>query len=199
MENELAWEITSSEKKEQIKRGVFVIGSMLTVFIFFSLLSRRNMENISFKEIIYGTLGVVGSFLLLLLINKIFPYRGKKYSLNDDGITISKGKTVKRYLWNDFECFYPYPEGRGFKPNLRPRNLKLEESRKEIFKAGEGIEGEIFYLKKKSKSIFSKLYKIFVVVYSEIDNQKSVNRFLTNHLSREPMKDTTDLGMVFYE
>ncbi len=199
MEAELKWQITSSKKRKQIQEGVLIIGPVLIGFIFLFLTSRFNIYNISFKEIIYAILGVIISFLLLLLINKIFPYQDRKYSLDNNGITISKGKKTKRYLWTDFECFHPYSEGRGFKPDVRPRSLDLEESREKIFEAGKKIEGYIFYLKKKQKNIFSKLYKVFVVVYSEIENQKAVNKFLSNHLPKKSMKNTTDLGLIFYE
>jgi hypothetical protein len=197
MNDELNWKITPAEKREQIQKGVFVIGPLIIGFVFFALTSKSGMRSISFKEITYSVLGAIVSFTLLLLINKIFPYKERIYSLSNNGLIISKGKKTKQYLWSDFECFYPYSERYGFKPNSYQPDI--EEKREEIFEAERGIEGEIFYLKKKSKNIFSKLYKVFVVVYSEINNQKAVNRFLSNQLSKKTVKTATDLGLVFYE
>ncbi|MCX6761082.1 MAG: hypothetical protein NTZ84_03215 [Candidatus Nealsonbacteria bacterium] len=194
MNNELGWKINSAEKKEQLQKGIIVIGPLLTGLAFIFLTERQGV-----KEAIHEALFIAIIFIFAFLVNMIFPYKDRAYSLDDNGITVSKGKRNKRYLWSDFECFYPYSEGRGFKPNLRLRSLDIEEKRKEIFEAGKGIEGEIFYLKKNPKGIVSKLHKVFVVVYSEINNQGEVNRFLSNKLPRKTMEDTTDLGMVSYE
>ena len=199
MNDEISWKITPSEKRKQIQKGILVIGPLIMGLLILVLTSRLALRNITFKEIIYSGLGVTISFILILLLNRIFPHKEKAYFLNDNGLIISKGKKTKQYSWNDFECFYPYSERYSFKPNLSSYQSDIEEKRGEIFKTGRSIEGEIFYLKKKPKNIFSKLYKVFVVIYSEINNQEAINRFLSNKLSRKLMKDTTDLGMIFYE
>lgn len=165
---------------------------ILLIFIFLFLLSQGN----SLKEMVYAVLIIFGILLMLILINKIFPYKEKTYFLADGGMTISNGKKIQKYLWSDFECFYPYSEGRGFKPNPKPRDTNLEKNREKFFESGRKAEGEMFYIKKKSGN---KFFKIFVVIRSKIDNQKMVNKFLSNYLTRRPMRGSTDLGLVFYE
>ena len=68
-----------------------------------------------------------------------------------------------------------------------------------IFDVERNIVGEIYFLKKKSRGIFSGLIKHFVVVYAELGNSKEVGGFLAGHLPERKMTSTSDLGLVFYE
>jgi hypothetical protein len=194
---QLNWQITTKEKRKQVKKAILVAGPLIVGFAFFVLVASG--RKINFVEIIYALSGIIILFFIFFLVNKFLPYPERTYLLADDKLVVSKGNKVKNYSWSEFECFYPYSERYGLKFYKDQRSAEIEEKRGEIILVGKNIEGEIFYLKKKPKNIFTKLYKVFVVIYSEIDNQKAVNRFLSNQLSKKPMKDTTDLGMVFYE
>ena len=213
MEN-LSWKITATEKKERTQKLIFrvwlpliILGIVAATIGYPMLFTYQFITNgwpFILQRIIYTTIGAIGSLLLLLLINKFIPYQERTYFLNDSGVTISKGSKKKNYLWSDFEYFYPYLERyiseppRDF-PQLHPQDSIGGPEREKIFGAEQEIVGEIFYLKKKPKNIFSRLYKFFVVIYCEPNNTGTVNKFLSNYLQRKTMKATSDLGMVFYE
>lgn len=59
--------------------------------------------------------------------------------------------------------------------------------------------GEVFYLKEKSKKFLGRIYKLFAVVRSEPDNNSAVFSFLSSHIPKRDMKNTSHLGLVFYK
>ena len=141
-------------------------------------------------------MGMVLSFGILLVVNKFLPYKERSYMLDNNGVTISRGRKTKFYSWNDFECFYPYSERFIASHSQDPA---IEEKREKIYEVDKSIEGEIFYLRKKPNNILDRLHKTFVVIYSKADNFNEVNNFLVNYLERKAMQNSTDLGLVFYE
>lgn len=199
MSNEvLTWEITPSEKRRQVRNFIlktwliFVVLAILSFTNFFDWTLREGIKPVLFT-VIHAAIGVVVSIWLFFLLNEFIPYKSRAYRLDDSGIVISKGKKKKYFSWNEFECFYPYRAYQNY-PNY------LEESmRGQLLEAEKQIEGQIFYLKKKPTSFFSKLYKIFVVVYSKPNNSKEVSKFLAKHLPSRKMTPITDLGLVFYQ
>lgn len=200
----LTWEITPIKQKERNQKILFFLLSSLPIFIgiFITATSSSKVEFSSrdtLRVIFYGVSVIVAILLLFLIINKFFPYQKRVYYLNNQGITISKGNKKKYYLWSDFECFYQYASQRGHVKSFRYSNKYiLEEDIKRIIETEKEIQGQIFYLKKKSFGLLSKFYKIFAVVYAEPDNSEIVKIFLSKHLPQISMKANTDLGLVFY-
>jgi hypothetical protein len=203
MNNEvLTWEIIPSEKRGQIKNfisktwlvliGLVIFSLFYYVSDFFSWALREGIKP-ALLRVVYVAIGVVAFIALFFLLNKFIPYRLRTYRLDDAGIAISKGKKKKYFSWKEFECFYPYRSYQSYP------SYPGESMRGQLFEAGQQIEGQIFYLKKKSIGFFSKLCRIFVVVYSEPDNSKAVSKFLSKHLPSRKMTSSTDLGLVFYQ
>jgi len=183
MDNVLNWEINPADKKEQIQKGILIVGPLLIPVAIWALIRGGGFSP---TDIIHVIFGLIIFFLLILLVNKILPYPKRSYSLDNNGIIISKGNKTKTYLWSDFECFYPYSE-------------RYNATQSNIVQAGRNIEGEIFYLKAKPQNAISRFTKVFVVVYSGVTNSQTVKTFLLNHLPIKQMKGTTDLGFIFYE
>jgi hypothetical protein len=129
---------------------------------------------------------------LFFLVNLFFPYKKRSYVLSKEGINIAKGKKKKFFSWDCFESFYPYRM-------IRVESEDNNSFRGDLSKAESSAEGQIFYLKKKSVSSFSKLYKVFVIVRAEKENSEEVLNFLSSKLERKQMKPTSDLGLVFYK
>lgn len=203
MNNEvLTWEITPSEKRAQIRKfisktwlvlvGLVVFSLFYYVSDFFSWMLREGIKLALFR-VVYVAIGVAVFIGLFFLLNKFIPYKLRAYRLDDLGIIISKGKRKKYFSWNEFECFYPYRSYQNY-PNYPGKSM-----RGQLLEAGQQIEGQIFYLKKKSTGFFSKLCRIFVVVYSESNNSKAVSKFLSKHLPSRKMTSSTDLGLIFYQ
>jgi hypothetical protein len=209
----LEWQITPEEKRKRNKKLILIIWPLLIILIVISATTSYPLSN-SFnslsKGIFYTKNGVILSLLLvvfipfiLLLLNRVFLYKKRTYILDDNKLTVSKGKKKKEYLWSDFDFFYRYLSKYDTNPykgisKISPYRYG-EKERNKIFGSQKEIAGEIFYLKKKSNSLFSKLYKIFIVIYSEPENNDEVMKFLSTHLNKRPMKSTSDLGLVFYK
>lgn len=212
MEN-LSWEITREEKKERTKKVIFriwlplIILGIIAATIGYPALFSYNIFARGWiyivKQAFYTLIGIGISLLLLLVINKFALYKDRTYFLDDKGLTISKGKRKKIYLWADFEYFYSYSERYASKVSqsfqLHPQDSIGGPEREKIFGAEREIVGEIFYLKCRPRNIFAKLYKTFVVIYSEPNNLKVVNKFLSDHLQKKQMGAASDLGLIFYE
>ena len=203
MTNEvLTWEITPSEKREQIKKfisktwlvlvGLVIFSLFYYVSDFFSWMLREGIKP-ALLRVVYVAIGVTVFIWLFFLLNKFIPYKPRTYRLDDAGIAISKGKKKKYFPWSEFECFYPYRSYQSYP------NYAGESTRGQLLEAGQQIEGQIFYLKKKSIGFFSKLCRIFVVAYSEPNNSKAVSKFLSRRLPSRKMTSSTDLGLVFYQ
>ncbi len=202
MNNQLKWNITGAEKREQIQKLIIFIGPISFLLFLSTLLKQKNLN---LEQVIFVPLSIILCFVVLLIVNKFFPHKEKTYVLEEDSLTISKGKKVKRYLWNDFECFHIYRVSM-YEPDKIDKSSRFETyrsevggERKKMLETLKTIQGNIFYLKKKSKHIFAKLYKSFVVIYSEVDNSKAVLNFLNAHLSQKKMSVKDELGLVFYE
>ncbi|MBU4339103.1 hypothetical protein KKB43_01805 [Patescibacteria group bacterium] len=205
----ISWEITPNEQKERklevlfyvIKRLPFLLGAL-----FVYLLSERHFsfaETLnSFFYILLFVVLMVGIYYICLLY--ITHEEVRRYFLDNEKIKISKGGKEKTYFWSDFECFYLYEIIRNDSKNQKfsgSRSLSKENRGKiiEILQEEQKISGQVFHLKKKAKNILGKIYKTFVVIQSESDNLKEVDNFLNNHLLKQKMAHTTDLGLVFYE
>ena len=206
MNNELKWEISRAERRGQIQKAVIIIGPILLLLVI-STVANTLIKNhgCSLKKIAAVVFFTILGFLVLLIINRFFPHKTRSYILNNNGLTVSKGKKTKKYLWGDFECFYPYYMNYSslYKPD-ESSSFDIYRSdaageRRKMFEADKNIEGSIFYLKKKPENIFSRLYKSFVVIYSEVDNSNAVSDFLGSRLSQKIMSAKTELGLILYE
>jgi hypothetical protein len=184
MNNELTWRITPLEKRKSFQQGIIIVGLMF-ISLFIRSLARGELD-IEFQDGLYAVLSLAVSIPLLLLFNKIFPYKERAYHLSDNKVMISQGDKKKEYSWNEFDYFYSYLRVKG---SLAP----------EILRETRETTGDIFYLRKKSKNPLSKLYKSFVIVYSESKNDKEVLNFLSRHLPRREKNITDELGLIFYE
>ncbi|MBI2053900.1 MAG: hypothetical protein HYT36_01010 [Candidatus Staskawiczbacteria bacterium] len=193
----LNWEISASERKKQVRQGIFIAGPLIISFVLAYFLSYGRHSD--FQTIITGISGIIVIFGVALLVNEIIPRKNRVYSLNDNGLMIAKGKKTKHYFWNDFEYYYNYSARYGKSSSRSFGRSSLADKRNAIIETGKDIEGGMFYLKKKPKNVFSKLYKKFVVIYSIVNNTGEVSGFLSRHLERRKMNSRSDLGMVFYE
>lgn len=144
------------------------------------------------KLIMLGLLGVAGSLIVIIALNSVAPYKLRTYTLNDIGITVSRGGRSKFFTWNQFECFYPYRS--YFKENRMDFGGKYMN---QLATVEQEFEGGIIYLKQKSS--FFGLIKSFVVVCTEPSNSSQVMEHLGKYLDRKEMTPTSDLGLVFYK
>ncbi len=197
----LTWTITPSERRSQIKKFIllsWVPLTLITVYSCFEYVNNfvswvlRDGIRKAVVNVVAVILGVLFMTVLFFLVNLFFPYKKRSYVLNKEGIKIAKGKNEKFFSWNDFDFFYPYR-------TIRTEPEDNNSFRGDLLKAEESVEGQIFYLKKKSVSSFSKLYKVFVIVRAEKENSDKVLSFLSSKLERKQMKPTSDLGLVFYK
>ncbi|MCX6764287.1 MAG: hypothetical protein NTU58_01110 [Candidatus Nealsonbacteria bacterium] len=197
----IEWEITPSEKRERLQQFISKTWWIILSFIIFSFFSFysgfwstkiQHGTNAALKELLFIVIAVAVGILLIYFFNKINPYQLRTFRLDNAGVQISKGKKKKSYSWNEFECFYVYTTYRGYTPNK-------ETDLGKIFKAEEQIMGDIFYLKKKQTTFLSKLYKTFIVIYSEPNNLGDIFSFLKDKLPQKIMTATTDFGLIFYE
>lgn len=199
----LSWEISPGERKERVKKFLIIAGPAFISLVFFWLLGHdsafpiwaREEELRSALTNLFAILFVITALVGLFFISNLFwPYAKRTYKLNLEGIKIAKGRKTRFYPWSSFECFYPYR-------SYQRSRLKKDEQQtmNTINKANQSAEGQIFYLQKKCGNIPARLYKTFIVVYSEPDNSGQVMQFLTQRLPKKKMTDLTDLGLVFYQ
>lgn len=213
MEN-LNWTITAEERKKRTRKLVFrvwapfIVLGVIAATIGYPASFAHDIAArgwfLTLQQAFYAMAGMAAGMLAMLLVNEIFPYSERTYLLDCKGLSVSSGKKKKNYPWDDFKCFYPYSE-RYFSKASRnsgqsgAQSFAGENRRGEIFNAEQEIAGAVFYLEKKPGNSFSRLFKFFVVVYSEPDNTKAVNKFLSEHLQRKTMKAASDLGLVSCE
>lgn len=203
----LFWEISPSKKRKQIQKFILISGPILILLFVLGLITyfpRSTIHTIVshglsyfLSNIFYAAIGISGAILSFLLFNRLLPYRNSAYYLDNEGILVVRGNKKKHFLWSEFECFCPY---RGYSRNTSLNKLdRMEDAGKYAYDASLQIQGRIFYLQKKRKNIFSKLYKVFVVVYSIPENSESVYNFISKYLMKKEMTNITDLGLVFYK
>lgn len=211
----LTWKITPEEQKSRGHEYLILLLFSLP-FVVWGIFSTATSRENSFDydqmwEILsYGGLFillVVGIIVVILILNKFFPYKERTYSLDDYGVTISKGGKKKTYSWDDFVCFYAYTEDRNSaRPSISSRNernrIRISENTiKKLIGAGkkaEEIVGQMFYLRKRSLTLWSQFYKVIVVVYSEPDNITTVRDFLSKHLPRKHTGANIDFRLTMY-
>ncbi|MDP2632093.1 MAG: hypothetical protein Q8P25_00015 [Candidatus Curtissbacteria bacterium] len=206
MENEvLDWGMTPIEQRERNQKILLFLLFLLPIFVGIIMaaisapeVAFSNKERLS--AIPFSISIIVGIIILSLIINKLVPYKKRAYNLDSQGITISRGDKKKHYLWSDFECFYLYVGRRGSaKLSKYPNKYIGREDIKMIDRVGEEIQGQIFYLRKKSSNVLSKIFKSFVVIYTNPDNSRAVKNFLSEYVQEKEMEAGTDLGIVIYE
>ncbi len=198
-DNILTWKIIASEAKRRNQQLLFSLFLLFPyILLFVSIVAFSTESTMSLGErlftILYIMLVIAGLILLSLVINKIIPYKDRAYVLDDQGITVSKGNKEQRYLWTNLECFYQY----GGQQHYSNKYMSKETMEK-IDTTNNAITGRMFYLKEKRSGLLSKLYKVFVVVYSRLDNSDQVKSFLGLHLPQKTMRLTTDSGLIIYK
>ncbi len=201
--NFLHWTITSKEKRERNQKMILIMVIPLIGLVFITFGEQYFFSDYQIDQVFLSVVGVVVSVSIFFLINKVFPYAERTYSIDNLGISITKGKKNKKYLWEEFECYYPYSERGRVKAKVKSSNenkkYKGQQFRDTIFNTEKDIAGDIFYLKKKKTGFISKIYKKFVVVYGEAENSSKIRKILSCYLPRKRMRSSSDLGLVFYE
>lgn len=86
--------------------------------LFFYQLERDGISYL-IKTVIYVVIGIGGGMFLYFVFNRVLPYHNRAYSLDDNVLTIAKGKKQKYFSWNDFEYFYPYSRRYGAPVNYK--------------------------------------------------------------------------------
>lgn len=203
----LSWSISSKEKRERIQKMLLIMTTPLIIgyiyYVFFVSENHNIFLDYELDNVFLAIVGIIISVFVFFLINKIFPYAERSYSIDNLGINITKGKKNKKYLWEEFEYYYSYSErGRMSAKvggNIDNRIYEGQSFRDTIFKTEKNIAGDIFYLKKKKINFISKIYKKFVVVYGKAENSSRISKILSHYLPRKKMNSTSDLGLVFYE
>ncbi len=196
MANILSWDLSPKDQKQKNKKVLTFLLSSLPIFIgiVFTVL-RTSRSPYSVDEYWSVSFYAVLIILISFIINSFSSYPKRSYELDDSGITISKGKKRKHYFWNDFSYFYQYSMGRS---KLKPSRYMSKENIESFHEADELIRGHVFYLRKKPRNLFSKLYKEFVIVYVAPSKVDLINTSLTNHLKSKPINLSSDLGLVIY-
>lgn len=189
----LEWKI---ERKETRRRTQKFIIAVLPVLILASLIYHFHYPAASvglllrrqFLEIFFTVpIAILAAFIILLVINKFYPYSRRRYVLTNQGLDISKNKKTKHYNWNEFECF------------LVNEVIAENNIAKAIGKLENIYIGKDFFLKKKERGILSKLRKTFVVIHSEPDDFETVRNFLARYIPERPKRIRDDLGLISYE
>jgi|GEM_PF-3339502 len=200
----LKWEITPIEKRQRNQQALILFLKLSPIIIGIMATGIAKVE-LSLRDFLYAILYAIlffwGIILFALIINKIYPFSQRIYLLDNQRITISKGRKKISYLWSDFEYFYEPAIGYYNKKssNYSDSYSSIYEDVKSAEKEMKTIEGRTFYLKRKSSNFLSKFYKIFVVVYSEPDNSENVLEFLRICLSHKQQTLKNDLGLIIYK
>lgn len=206
LNNSLAWEITGEEKRERTQKLLLVIGipfvlmsAMGILFAnsssFSELLSADSLRSL-LREVAFVAIIAISAVLSLFVVNKFWPYADRKYQLDAGGVTISKGKRTKYFLWSELGNYFIY---RSFSAQRSTRDRLLEPTKKQVSLAIKNIEGEVFYLAKKPKNILSRIFiKTFAVIYTEPDNSQNVNNFISRYLLLKKMSPFDKFGLKFY-
>lgn len=204
---DLKWEITNLEQKEREKNKLNLIFRLLPLFIIMSLFYSvtGGSQNLTISEmlicLIYFWVFVLLVIILLFSKNFIWTPKKRTYFLNSFGFEVSKGNAKNFYKWTDFESYYVYCVIRDDKNNTKFKGSRTlsKSGRGKLIKGFDSLgkkNGKIYYLKKKQSGILGRLQKIFVLIYAEADNYKTVEKYISLHLSKKKMTATTDMGMV---
>jgi len=207
MEKEIySYEITKEETRKrnsiiiQLLRIILPLGLLLGLLI--AILTGGYDKNLSsmYYSLIFFFFVI---FARTALINRYYPYADRSYSMDESGITISKGKKVKRYAWKELEDYFVLGDriqasGRdarksGDCASGRVSNLEIQENCPKIldFKT-------TFYLNPKRYG-WGKIMKKYIIVYGEDDNSEKVNQVLASYLRRRKMEGKDEVGFMSYE
>jgi hypothetical protein len=137
-------------------------------------------KGVSIRDIISALIAISAFIIVALLLNQIFPYQKRTYHLTRNKLVISKGRTTKEYQWSDFEYFFSA--------------LRMKSWLGEINKESKAKMGGVYYLRKRSR-----FPKIFVIVYSEPENDREVVNFLSDHLEKREISALDGIGLISYK
>lgn len=190
------WEITAEESKKKINAGLFIVGPLIIISFIGLMTSWHGNDRVDMNSIVYASIGMTITFILAFLVNVFIRYKDRRYLLDDHGVTINNGGKQQFYAWEEFDSYYNYSE--RSKKNIVGNTQLRQYDANSAVKINK-IEGDIFYLKQKTKNPLLKMFKFFVVVYGTIDNSHDVDIILARFLAKREMKNCTDLGLVFYK
>lgn len=134
-------------------------------------------------------------FLLAVLaraawVNRYYPYAYRTYQMDKEGITISKGKKMKRYAWKELEDYFVLGD-RIPAPDAGAANGGSDAFSALDFRT-------VFYLNPKAYG-WKGIMRKYIVIYGETDNSEKVNEFLASHLPRRKMEGRDEAGLMSYE
>ena len=166
---DINWEIHTSEARERNNKIIQEARTtaLVTLPIIGLILVVKNWND--FKEntwmyIIVIVLVVVMFYIIDITKAFIIGDKYRRYSMRDDGIEVAKGKDVKFYKWEEFECFSDrFKEERYAKSSVQYQKEEIEE-----------ITGKVFYLKLNVD--YGKFFLVTPIVFvrSEPDNSEKV-------------------------
>jgi hypothetical protein len=147
-------------------------------------------------------------FLLAVLaraasINRYYPYAERSYRMDGQGITISKGKKIKNYRWEEFvDYFVPgdrVPIQDGGVPAGNEGGSEEIPVPSYLGNYAPSLDFRTtFYLNPKVHGL-RKLMRNYIVVYGEADNSRKVNDLLSSYLPRRKMEARDEAGLMHYE
>jgi hypothetical protein len=207
----LSWSITSEERRKRTKQFLhkaffpFCIIALVAAtvgypFMFIDRILQGDFRAILGDIIWMIGIGVIGVFLLMFLVNKIFPYAERRYQLTETEMHIAKNRKEKTYQLENFESFALYsPFTKPIKGTARMYpTLWNEGIREGIMKTEKTVMGSVFYLRKKQAGIL-RIAKRFVVVYTTPENSEKFRELLASKLPEKEWKLGADSGLTFYE
>ncbi len=186
------WSISGKEYARNLQKSLpflipfVIVCPLLTLFYF----------DDSYSALTIFFIGVVGAFVLFLVINKLAPYRNREYTLNEQGVVLLYGKRRLFYDWEELGAFYHYTARNATNHGQISRYASASQAIQQVERR---ISGDIFYLLKKKKPFFNFLGKTFVVIRTIPENTETVHAFLLSKIPEYTMTDATDLGLVRYE
>ena len=177
MNDELKWTITSTEQKKRSLAALFILAPIIILYYLSSL-----GGHLTFKGFLLEFLFIALVFILIYFALSRKTYNERTYFLGTDRILISKGNKSKEYYWNNFDYFFS--------------SRKWKKS--EFYPKQRMVMGDSYYLRKKPNGFTSKLYKTFLVIYSEPENDEDVYQFLASRLpTKASVRD--EMGLIVYE
>src|SRR5680860_253419 len=205
--NEIRWEIANSEQKEKERNKVKMILKLLPVLVVISFTMLLSVSPVfpigdTLKSFVLFWIFMSIVVALLFFKNSIWTYKKRTYYLNSLGFEVSRVNKKDFFEWTDFECYYKYSRDRWSENSAnieRNRTMTSGEIGEISIKEGRYFENEdegIYYLKKKRVGIWGIFCKTFILIYTEADSDKIVDKYISLHLPKKMMTATTDMGMV---
>jgi len=173
---DLEWQITPSEKSEQTRRRI-VKSAPFGLLILGLVIIDTSIRNHSFVMLLILALLGIASASVYYFITYVFPYKTRRYLINETGINVEKGDLKKYYSWNEFEYFFGDPDRKNY-----DNQDFVGKNRSAYFEELNNIDGRKFYIKLKPTSIISRIIKNVLVIHSDPESNENVYKILSQKL-----------------